>query len=79
MRIECRYENKILEELKGIPAVRLPAVLKFIHLLKNEFLFTPTTKVKQANALLDVDDFAIETGITDLAKNHDYYLYGGER
>jgi len=79
MRTKCRYEDKILEELKEIPVVKLPVVLKFIHLLKNEFLSIPTTMEKQTNALLDVDDFAIETGITDLAKNHDYYLYGVER
>lgn len=24
----------------------------------------------------NIDEYAIETGVTDLAKNHDYYLYG---
>ncbi len=32
--------------------------------------------VKRNNALVDVDALAIETGIPDLATQHDHYLYG---
>jgi len=30
---------------------------------------------KKTNILLDIDKFAINTGIPDLATNHDHYLY----
>jgi len=31
---------------------------------------------KKANALAEIDKIAIETGIPDLARQHDHYLYG---
>jgi len=31
---------------------------------------------KAINALLEVDSLSIETGIADLAGQHDHYLYG---
>jgi hypothetical protein len=34
------------------------------------------TSPKAVNALCDIDDIAVETGIRDLAKQHDHYLYG---
>lgn len=79
MEIKSKYEKEILRELRGISHAKLPAVLKLIHLVKDELLSVSKQKKKRANAMVDVDKFAIETGITDLAKNHDHYLYGVER
>ena len=33
-------------------------------------------KSKDMNALSDMDQFVIETGISDLSYQHDHYLYG---
>lgn len=33
----------------------------------------------EANPLLDVEEWACDTGISDLARNHDHYLYGAKK
>ncbi len=33
-------------------------------------------RLKGANALLDVDKFTIDTGISDFSYQHDHYIYG---
>lgn len=76
METMSRDEERILGELREISPQKLPTVLRLIKLLKDDFLSISKSRNKKANALLDVDDFAIETGIPDLAKNHDHYLYG---
>lgn len=49
-----------------------------VHFLKTEIL-TPVRsnpKKKQLATLADLDSMAVETGISDLATQHDHYLYG---
>lgn len=70
------YERAILQELKGFPAEKLPLLLRLVRLLKEESLSVSKTP---ANALQDVDGFAIKTGISDLALHHDHYLYDLDR
>jgi len=73
MATKINYERAILQELKGFPSEKLPSLLRLIRFLKEESLPPPKPA---ANALQDVDAFAIKTGITDLALHHDRYLYG---
>ncbi len=73
MATKINYERAILQELKDFPAEKLPALLRLIRFLKEESLPPPK---HTANALQDVDDLAIKTGIADLALHHDRYLYG---
>ncbi len=75
MKAKSRYQQDILEELKDLPASKLSALLRLIRLWKQELFGSPQKKTK-TNALLDVDAFAVKTGITDLAEHHDHYLYG---
>lgn len=77
--VSQKYEKEILKELEAIPYTKLSAVLRLVRLLKDEFLPVSQKVEKEANALLDVDKFAINMGIPDLAKNHDHYLYGVEK
>ncbi|MEA3475405.1 MAG: hypothetical protein U9R23_03020 [Candidatus Cloacimonadota bacterium] len=49
-----------------------------IHYLKIGILINRVKK-KEIEPLLDIDDIAIETGISDLAENYDYYLYGVQK
>ena len=72
-----RY-TKIIEEIKDIPEENLPKLLEIIHYLKIGILINRVKK-KKIEPLLDIDDIAIETGISDLAENHDYYLYGVQK
>lgn len=76
MATKMNYEKAIVQELKDFPAEKLPLLLRLIRLLKEEGL---ATSKATANALEDVDAFAIKTGIPDLALHHDHYLYGLDR
>lgn len=76
MATNTSYERDILQELKDFPVEKLPLLLRLIRLLKEESL---ATSKATANALEDVDEFAIKTGISDLALHHDSYLYGLDR
>ncbi len=77
---EVKYKEEILKELEDFPPAKLPIILKLIRLLKDELLVAePKGRKTRSNALVEIDQFAIATGITDLAENHDYYLYGVTR
>jgi hypothetical protein len=34
------------------------------------------TRPKRGKALSEIDEIALETGISDFARQHDHYLYG---
>lgn len=55
-----------------------PKLFEMIHYLKIGILINRVKK-KEIEPLLDIDDIAIETGISDLAENYDYYLYGVQK
>jgi len=65
----------IKKEIEELPIEMQEKVLKLIHFLKKEFFLSPKKK-KKVKALLEVDNVAIETGITDISFQHDYYIYG---
>lgn len=71
-------QQQVIKELKEVPPEAQETILKFIRFFKNEMLISAKKKRgrKRINALLDVDTIAIETGISDLADQHDHYLYG---
>ena len=63
---------KLKKEIEELPSELQEKLLKLIHFLKKEF-FVVTKKEKKRNALLEVDNFVIETRIDDLASEHDHY------
>lgn len=71
-------KQQLINEIEGLPPVVQRKILKMVHFLKREILTSSQTKPgrKKANALLEVDSLSIETGIADLAAQHDHYLYG---
>ena len=71
-------EQRLLNELQDLPPEAQEKILKFVHFVKKELLVAKKGKPrkKAANALRDVDKFAVDTGISDLASQHDHYLYG---
>jgi hypothetical protein len=80
MGIEVECKEEILKELEDFPPAKLPIILKLIQLLKDELVIPkPGAKRTRSNALVEIDQLAIATGINDLAENHDYYLYGVSR
>jgi len=72
------YEKKLIEELKELPDEDIPKFLNMIHYLKEGLLSDRKKKETKENkeSLLNVEDIAVETGISDLAEHHDHYLYG---
>ncbi|MBI5186818.1 MAG: hypothetical protein HZA01_13990 [Nitrospinae bacterium] len=74
-------QQQLIKEIEGLPLEAQKKVLKLMHFVKEEF-FPPQEKramAKGANALADIDKFAIETGIPDLSVQHDHYLYGAPK
>ena len=63
---------ELKKEIEELPNELQEKLLKLIHFLEKEF-FVVTKKEKKRNALLEVDNFVIETGIDDLASEHDHY------
>lgn len=70
--------QRLVKEIEGLPADFQERILKLVHFIKEEFLVNKKgeSERKKINALLELDKIAIETGISDLASQHDHYLYG---
>ena len=71
-------QQRLIKEIEGLPLDFQERVLKLVHFLRQEFFITPQreSESKKINALVEVDKIAVETGISDLARHHDHYLYG---
>ena len=71
-------QQQLIKEIEGLPLDAQKKVLKLVHFVKEELFPAQVKKAKGkgANALADIDNIAIETGISDLASQHDHYLYG---
>ena len=71
-------QKQLMNEIKDLPLEAQEKLLKLILFVKKEILVSAkgTSGRKATNPLSDVDNFAIETGIPDLATQHDHYLYG---
>ena len=71
-------KQQLINELEGLPPEVQKKILKMVHFLKREILASSEAKPgrKRVNPLLEVDSLSVETGIADLAAQHDHYLYG---
>jgi len=71
-------QQQIMREIKDLPAGAQVKILKFIHFMKMELFPMKREKKNQEgiHAMEEVDGFAMETGVPDLSRHHDYYLYG---
>ncbi len=70
--------EQLIKELEGLPLKAQKKIMKMIHLMKHEFLVSVRRKRGKSgvHALIEVDEIAVEIGISDLASQHDHYLYG---
>lgn len=81
MHLQIKYKEEIIKELEDVPAEDMPKLLEMVHYLKKgirESKRKVKTK-KDRDPLYDLGSIAVETGIKDLAENHDYYLYGVQK
>lgn len=71
-------QQQVIKELEEVPPEAQETILKFIRFFKHEILLSSKRKrsKKKINSLMDMDKIAIDTGIPDLADQHDHYLYG---
>lgn len=73
--------QQVLELVEQLPDQQLTLVADFIHslMLPLEADFDSQDEEdlsKEQIDLLDLLNYSVDTGITDLARNHDHYLYG---
>ena len=71
-------QKQLYHEIETLPLDAQEKILKMVHFLKAE-IFTPVKskpRKKQLATIADLDLLAVETGIKDLAVQHDHYLYG---
>jgi len=69
---EAIIENGLLKPLTPIK-LKSPIKVLVVVLEENQ------TELKKNDTIFDIDDLMVETGISDLAINHDHYLYGKEK
>ncbi len=68
--------QQIYRLIEKLPDEQLPGILKFLErLLKN----TGPATIAETPPIYQIHHQAISTGITDLAHQHDHYLYGSEK
>ena len=78
MSPQNKYRDEIIKELEDIPDEDMPKLLEIIHSVKRGMKVNKKKlKVERGkDPLLDLKNIAVDTGIKDLAENHDHYLYG---
>ena len=70
--------KQLLKEIEDLPSEVQEKILKLVHSIKKEIFGIKKHKAKSkgVNALCEVDKIAFETNISDLASQHDHYIYG---
>ena len=71
-------QQQLYNEIETLPIDAQEKILKIVHFMKTEIFTQVKSKPKkrQLATLADLDFMAVETGINDLATQHDHYLYG---
>ncbi len=76
MTTETTAKNQIYQIIDSIPMERLPDLLRMIRQFMQAVKSEPTVKVAP---IYQIHQHAVDTGISDLAAQHDHYLYGTAR
>jgi len=69
-------KEQLIKEIEELSSDAQWKILKLVHFIREEIFMPEKVKSKDMNALSDMDQFVIETGISDLSYQHDHYLYG---
>jgi hypothetical protein len=73
MTTDTKIKQQIYQLIESLPAERLPKLLNFLKYLLQPDKSGSTTSVAP---IYQVHHYAADTGIPDLAAQHDHYLYG---
>ena len=69
--------ERICETIHGLPEEQLDLVLRFVQDLERASEAEPSDEV--VAPLYRIHKSAVKTGVSDLAHQHDHYLYGVEK
>jgi len=69
MTTDTKVKQQIYQMIESLPTERLPDLLRFLKDLVQPDKSSPPP-------IYQVHQHAIDTGIPDLAAQHDHYLYG---
>lgn len=71
-------KKQLIQEIEELPDELQEKMLKMVHFMKEEiFLESPKKKRSRKKiTFANLEDIALDTGIPDLAAQHDHYLYG---
>ena len=76
MTTETNVKKQIYQIIESLPGERLPELLRFL----NQFLqFTSFETTADAAPIYQIHQHAVDTGVPDLAAQHDHYLYGANK
>ena len=73
MTTETNIKKQIYQIIESLPVERLPDLL---HFLKQFLQFTKSEATANTAPIYQIQQHAVDTGIPDLAAQHDHYLYG---
>lgn len=71
-------QSELKKEIEELPNEMQKKILNFVRFFKKEFLLAKKIQ-RKGKAMLAIDNIAIETGIDDLAAQHDHYIYGTQK
>ena len=73
MTTDTKIKQQIYRMIETLPVEKLPDLLRFLKDLLQPSKSSPTVSTPP---IYQVYQHAIDTGIPDLAAQHDHYLYG---
>ncbi len=76
MTTKTILKQQIYQIIESLSMEHLSRLHHFLRTLLQPKPVTPTMKVAP---IYQLHHHAVDTGITDLAENHDHYLYGADR
>lgn len=73
MTTDTKIKQQIYKIIESLPVERLPDLLRFLKYLMQPIKSSP---LPTPPPIYQMHQHAIDTGIPDLAAQHDHYLYG---
>lgn len=76
MTTDTKIKQQIYQLVESLPGERLPDLLRF---LKQLLQVTESKDAADTAPIFQIHQYAVDTGIPDLAAQHDHYLYGTDK
>ena len=73
MTTNTKIKQQIYQVIESLPAEQLPRLLDFVNALLKP---APSSPKPPIAPIYKIHEHAVDTGISDLAAEHDHYLYG---